>query len=102
MSEGPNAREAAKIVDRKRGYVVAVLCSAIEATDLPLDAQEDLKFVVREEVNKMADQVAAMLPSIVDESVTMNALFLEGISGKLDALLGVVASGHQLGAPSSG
>lgn len=82
MSTGPNATEAARIVQRRRAKTVAVIMQAIETTCDPLDYSDidELKTVVKGEVNDFADSITAMLPSLVDESVAISSLYLEMIA----------------------
>lgn len=77
---GPNAAEAQKIIQRGRAKAVAIICQRVEELELEDEAEDTIKNVVKEEINRLADGICAMLPSIVDEDVTVNALALEVLS----------------------
>jgi hypothetical protein len=76
---GPNATEAARIVQRGRAKVIAVAMQAIEENGEAMHPAEAdrIKRIIKDEVNGYADGICALLPNLVDESVTMNALAME-------------------------
>ena len=74
---GKTTAEIRRIVQRRRAQVIARLCSAIEETGLEYDDEERLKALVREAVSALADGICAMLPSVVDETIPVNVLYLE-------------------------
>lgn len=75
--EGKTTQELKAIIERRRATVVATLCGAIEESTLLRHDQNKLKHLVREVVSRFADGIAAMLPSVVDEDIPVNVLYLE-------------------------
>lgn len=96
---GPNTREMQALVQRRRGAVVGIICSAIEESMLPHHDQNQLKVLVKDAVNSFADGICNLLPSVVDESVPVSALYLEFIEriandvGEMKAAMGLAADG---------